>query len=51
MITSDFFSVKMAIKTIRLAKPNLAPGAKAKGEGNKDSTIPIMVAVAVSKAI
>ena len=50
-MTSDFFNVKIAIKTTRLAKPNLAPGAKAKGEGNIDSTIPIIVAVAVNKAI
>ena len=51
MMTSDFFSVKIAIKTTRLLNPSLAPGANANGDGNKVSTIPIMVAVAVSKAI
>ena len=51
MITSDFFSVKIATSTMRLLKPNLAPGAKANGDGNDDSTMPMMVATAVNKAI
>ncbi len=51
MSNINFFSVKIAIKTTRLLNPSLAPGANAKGEGNRVSTMPIIVAVAVSKAM